>query len=198
MVPVTLIPGPDVILSRSESSIQRIDPEKKMKATASLGDTLFILFGASGDLSWRLVVPALFNLFLDGHLPHRFRLLAVDRLDSDAGSIAKHLHQGVSMNSRRGAPQPEDWIAFATMIRYIRVDVNDADGYGKLALELDSQEKNWGNKADRVFYLATPPALFQIHRQRSWRGRFVAGPRSCAPGRRKAAGQRPGVLSRDQ
>jgi glucose-6-phosphate 1-dehydrogenase len=132
-----------------------------MKVSTSPADAQFVLFGASGDLSWRLVVPALFNLFLDGHLPHRFRLLAVDRLESDAGSIAKHLHLGVSKNSRRGAPKQEDWIAFASMIRYIRVDVNDADGYTRLAMELDSQEKKWGNKADRVFYLATPPALFQ-------------------------------------
>ena len=52
-----------------------------MKAT-SVSDTLFILFGAAGDLSWRLVVPAIFNLYLDGHLPQRFKLLAVDRTES--------------------------------------------------------------------------------------------------------------------
>ena len=48
-------------------------------------NTLFTLFGASGDLSQRLILPALFNLFLDGLLPNRFRLLAVDRSDRPLG-----------------------------------------------------------------------------------------------------------------
>ena len=160
-VPDTIILQSGVILSGTESIILRTNPEKKMKATASPGDTLFILFGASGDLSWRLVVPALFNLFLDGHLPHRFQLLAVDRLDSNAAAITEHLYKGVAGNSRRGTPQPEDWASFSSMIRYIMVDANDADGYTRLATALDTQDTKWSGKAGRVFYLATPPSLFR-------------------------------------
>jgi glucose-6-phosphate 1-dehydrogenase len=59
-----------------------------MKTTPNLQDTLFVLFGAGGDLSWRLIVPALFNLFLDGHLPERFLLLGVDRADVDDAALA--------------------------------------------------------------------------------------------------------------
>lgn len=132
-----------------------------MKLTTNAADTLFVLFGASGDLSWRLVVPALFNLYLDGHLPRRFQLLAVDRLDSSDSEIAGHLQKGATENSRRGAPKPDDWNAFAAMIRYIKVDVTGADGFNMLAKALDTQEAQWGGKADRVFYLATPPALFR-------------------------------------
>jgi glucose-6-phosphate 1-dehydrogenase len=132
-----------------------------MKTMAVPSDTLFVLFGAGGDLSWRLVVPALFNLFLDGHLPPRYQLLAVDRLDTDAAALAAHYQKGVVENSRRGAPKAEDWQAFSRLIRYLQIDVADPDGFKRLAQALDAQDGQWGGKAGRVFYLATPPSLFQ-------------------------------------
>jgi glucose-6-phosphate 1-dehydrogenase len=132
-----------------------------MKATAHLSDTLFVLFGASGDLSWRLVVPALFNLFLDGRLPERFRLLAVDRGDTDDAAIAEHYRKGVTQHSRRGEPPADTWQAFSSMIRHIQADAADPEGFKKLAQALEAHEAEWGGKSERVFYLATPPSLFE-------------------------------------
>src|SRR5512135_2583025 len=57
---------------------------KKMKPNIELHDTQFVLFGAGGDLSSRLIVPALFDLFRNGRLPERFLLLGVGRSDNDA------------------------------------------------------------------------------------------------------------------
>ena len=132
-----------------------------MIVTTAPSDTLFVLFGAGGDLSWRLVVPALFNLFLDGHLPKRFRLLAVDRSDSNAVAMVDHYHQGVAQNSRRGPPTPETWQAFAKLVHYIKLDANDPQGFKQLAAALDTHAAEWGNQAERVYYLATPPSLFE-------------------------------------
>ena len=132
-----------------------------MKATTAPSDTLFVLFGASGDLSWRLVVPALFNLFLDGHLPPRFQLLAVDRLDSNDAATAEHYHKGITENSRRGAPETDAWQSFSSLIHYIKVDVTDAAGFKQLAQTLGEHAARWGGNAARVFYLATPPSLFE-------------------------------------
>ncbi|MDO8988806.1 MAG: glucose-6-phosphate dehydrogenase [Sideroxyarcus sp.] len=132
-----------------------------MKTTKVPGDTLFVLFGASGDLSWRQVVPALFNLFLDDRLPKRFRLLAVGRADSDDAALVEHYRVGVAKNSRRGVPPADAWQAFSGMIRHIKLDATDPAGFRNLAQTLAAQEADWGNKTDRVFYLATPPSLFE-------------------------------------
>ena len=132
-----------------------------MKTPTIPNDTLFVLFGAGGDLSWRLVVPALFNLYLDGHLPERFVLLAVSRSDSSDTEVADHFHKGITKHSRRGEPTAEAWQGFSSMIRAFKVNVENSEGFSSLAKTLDAQEATWGRKADRVFYLATPPSLFE-------------------------------------
>lgn len=132
-----------------------------MKAATALSDTLFVLFGASGDLAWRQVVPALFNLFLDKHLPERFHLLAVDRSDSGDAALAEHYLKGITENSRRGTPPPDAWQAFSSMIRHIKIDVSDPEDFKKLGKALEACETEWGSKAERVFYLATPSSLFE-------------------------------------
>jgi glucose-6-phosphate 1-dehydrogenase len=132
-----------------------------MKAATALNDTLFVLFGSGGDLSWRLVVPALFNLFLDGHLPKRFKMLAVDRSDTDSAALAGHYLAGITAHSRRGAPPADAWQAFSGMLHPIRLDATDPEGFKQLAAALDAHEAEWGSKAEHVFYLATPPSLFE-------------------------------------
>lgn len=123
------------------------------------GNTQFVLFGAGGDLSWRLVVPALFNLYLDGHLPEKFRLVAVDRSDND--HLAEHYLKGITENSRRGKPSADAWQIFSGMLHYLKIDATEAASFKALGDVLDAQEAQWGGKADRVFYLATPPSLFE-------------------------------------
>ena len=132
-----------------------------MKMTTIQNDTLFVLFGAGGDLSWRLVFPALFNLFLYGHLPQRFLLLAIDRSDNDDAALAEHYYQGITANSRRGTPTPESWQTFSGTIRHLKLDVANPEDFNKLGSALEAYQAEWGGKAERVFYLATPPALFE-------------------------------------
>lgn len=96
-----------------------------MKTTTDLRDTLFVLFGAAGDLSQRLIVPALFNLYLDKRLPARFLLLGVDRTDYDDTSLAGRYREGVANFSRHGASPDDAWREFAGMIHYLRADVTD-------------------------------------------------------------------------
>ena len=131
-----------------------------MKTTPNLQDTLFVLFGAGGDLSWRLIVPALFNLFLDGHLPERFLLLGVDRADVDDAALAERFHQGITQYSRRGVPDANSWRTFSSLIRHQRLDADSAQDFTRLADTLAAHDTEAGSQAERVFYLATPPALF--------------------------------------
>ncbi len=123
-------------------------------------NTSFVLFGAGGDLAQRLVVPALFNLFIDHQLPEQFLLLGLDRKDMDDAALAAHYQESVAKFSRRGVPAPADWQNFSAHIRYQKVDVTVADDMLKLAEHLKELESSWQRPADRVFYLAVSTTLF--------------------------------------
>ncbi|ADE15913.1 glucose-6-phosphate 1-dehydrogenase [Nitrosococcus halophilus Nc 4] len=122
--------------------------------------TVFVLFGAGGDLSWRLILPALFNLYLDKYLPEQWLLIGVDRQDYDQHSLAQHYREGIQQYSRRGIPDDKTWQSFSQALRYQQADITDPTSYTQLAKALVEQDKTWHGKAERVFYLATPPFLF--------------------------------------
>jgi len=121
---------------------------------------VFVLFGAAGDLSRRLVVPALFNLFLDGHLSPRFTLLGLDRQDLGSEAFRERLRAGVAQYSRRGEPSQEGWRSFAQAVEYMRLEAGDSEGFHALAGRLAALTDGSEGVAQTAFYLATPPALF--------------------------------------
>ncbi|MEJ2479319.1 MAG: glucose-6-phosphate dehydrogenase [Acidihalobacter sp.] len=113
-----------------------------------------VLFGAGGDLVWRLVVPALFALFRKGHLPEGFRLLGVDRLEYEREEFCAHLGEHFDGET------PEQWDAFCEHADYLRGDFLEHETYQRIDEQLQEYEREFGDQAERVFYLATPPALF--------------------------------------
>jgi glucose-6-phosphate 1-dehydrogenase len=122
--------------------------------------TIFVLFGATGDLSWRLILPALYNLYLDENLPERFVILGIGREDQNADALAEHYKDGINQNSRRGPVQDGHWPEFAKCIDYLQANLGDTDHYEKLRERLNQFEREWGSPAQHVFYMATPPTLF--------------------------------------
>lgn len=123
--------------------------------------TIFILFGALGDLSNRLILPALFNLYTDGKLPEQFLLLGIDRPESDTEHLADIYWKSIGENSRRASPGEEKWKDFTRAIRYMQADVTDTKIYSRLRQILEEEEKTFDGKAERVFYLAVPPFLYE-------------------------------------
>ena len=130
--------------------------------TSSLEEraTLFVLFGAGGDLSQRLIMPALFNLYLDDQLPQRFALFCVDRADYSVEELAAHLFKGVSRYSRRKPVAKERWQEFISRLHYQQADITQSEAYSALAKSLKEKETQWQVAAERIFYMATPPTLF--------------------------------------
>ena len=140
--------------------------------------TDFVLFGAMGDLAHRLVVPALFNLFLENQLPTRFRLIGVDR-QLDDPSLIERLRHGVETFSRNGTPDPAAWERFAGCIQALPMELSDGTAYAALAQTLQATQDA---TASRIFYLAIPPQLFSVVadglagaglNQDPWRSRIV-------------------------
>jgi glucose-6-phosphate 1-dehydrogenase len=131
-----------------------------MKTGIRQRSVLFLLFGAGGDLSHRLILPALYNLYLDHQVPEKFLLLGIDRSATDNTALRERYRQAVSTYSRRGRPNDIDWHGFADGIRYIGADLSDSQTYQHLADLLATQEREWKTRAEHVFYLALPPSMF--------------------------------------
>ena len=72
-----------------------------MKASDQLEPTMFVIFGGAGDLTWRKLVPALFDLSQDRSMPAHFSIIAVDRVDLSDEKLRRRLHEGVKKFPRR-------------------------------------------------------------------------------------------------
>jgi glucose-6-phosphate 1-dehydrogenase len=129
-------------------------PDDKLDAT------IFAIFGGAGDLTWRKLVPALYDLALDRSLPDNFAIIVVDRIKFGSEALRRRLHEGVNRFSRFGKTKAAAWNKFAQHITYLQGDFKQPRTYSGLGAQCTRLEKTWGAKAHRIFYMATPPFLF--------------------------------------
>jgi glucose-6-phosphate 1-dehydrogenase len=131
-----------------------------MNPTDQLDPTIFVIFGGGGDLTWRKLIPALFDLSQDRSLPDKFAIIAVDRVKLSDDQLRKHLQDGVNQFSRFGNAKAAAWNQFAPHIQYQQGDFKKLSTYAALRSECGRLEKTWGTKAHRIYYMATPPSMF--------------------------------------
>jgi glucose-6-phosphate 1-dehydrogenase len=131
-----------------------------MKTEDQLEPTIFVIFGGAGDLAWRKLVPALFDLSQDRSLPAHFSIIAVDRVAMSDEKLRQRLHDGVNQFSRSGKAKPAVWNQFAKHVHYQQGDFKKPQTYAVLGKQCDGLEKDWGVKAHRIYYMATPPSMF--------------------------------------
>ncbi len=131
-----------------------------MKATDQLEPNIFVIFGGAGDLTWRKLMPALFDLAHSHSIPVHFAIIAVDRVELSEEALRKRLHEGVKKFARSGKTAVKEWNEFSRHIRYLQGDFKANGTYKELSDQCVSLEKEWGSKAQRIFYMATPPSLF--------------------------------------
>jgi glucose-6-phosphate 1-dehydrogenase len=121
--------------------------------------TIMVIFGASGDLTWRKLTPALFNLHADGWMPERFAVVGLGRDAITDDAFRARMKDGVEKNSRSRPSDEAAWNDFAGNAVYRQIDVRDSDGFRGLARHLEEIERKWDAPAARVFYLALPPEV---------------------------------------
>ena len=131
-----------------------------MKTNEQLEPIVFVIFGGAGDLTWRKLVPALFDLSQDRSVPAKYSIIAVDRVGLSDEKLRRRLHDGVRKFSRQGMVKAAEWSEFARHIRYQQGDFKKLQTYTALGEECAKLEKEWGAKVHRIFYMATPPSMF--------------------------------------
>jgi glucose-6-phosphate 1-dehydrogenase len=119
---------------------------------------IITIFGANGDLAKRKLLPALFNLFHEGLLPEKFRIVGNGRR-GDLASWRSEMKEGVETFSRRGAPDPKEWREFAKSLHFILGDLDDPQLFRSLKSLIEETEEDWSEPASRTYYLSIPPSM---------------------------------------
>ncbi len=120
--------------------------------------SVVIIFGASGDLTKRKLLPALFHLEQAGLLPEEFSIVGVARRPLE-GEFAKDMKDGILKYGgvKEGAEHLDEFIG---KVKYHAMNFDDAAGYDQLKALLEKIDKESGTKGNRLFYLATAPEYF--------------------------------------
>jgi len=120
-----------------------------------------VIFGATGDLTRRKLIPALYNLAADGNLPAGLAVVCFARRDKTSEGFREELGEAARKYSRRPV-NDELWNRFAASIFYHRSSFDDPSGYLSLGKELDSLDQRMGTRGNRLFYLASSPTEFDV------------------------------------
>jgi glucose-6-phosphate 1-dehydrogenase len=119
----------------------------------------FVIFGASGDLTRRLLLPALYNLVVAGLLPESFALLGVSRRDLGDDVFRKTVREALTSYAKDNAAREAiDWLASRTS--YLAGNFDDPALYERLAETLGRLDAQYNTGGNRLFYMATPPDVF--------------------------------------
>ena len=134
-------------------------PAKKSngKASPHLGPTIFVLFGATGDLAKRMVLPAFYQLAADGLLPRQWRLVGNGRGDVAHEDFRRHVHNALTEFGPR--PDKGAWDAFSQRLFFAGGGFT-SDNPGSLLDVLTHGRESLGGDPQLVHYLAVPPVAF--------------------------------------
>jgi len=119
-----------------------------------------VLFGATGDLAHRKVVPALFHLWVGNLLPERFALVCFGRRPFSDQEIRTSLRTSLDKHARITPVDEERWAAFAARITYHQGGFDEPEAYASLSTKLTAIDAESGTDGNRLYYLATPASSF--------------------------------------
>lgn len=121
-----------------------------------------VIFGATGDLTARKLIPALYNLAKEGQLPAHFACVGFARREKSNGEFRDEMKKAVSLYSRTKPIDEEVWKEFADSLFYHESNFTEDAGYETLSDLLYSLDEKRGTLGNRVFYFSTPPTYFPI------------------------------------
>ncbi|HOA74113.1 MAG TPA: glucose-6-phosphate dehydrogenase [Phycisphaerae bacterium] len=122
--------------------------------------TTVVIFGATGDLTARKLLPAFFQLWSQKLLPDALSIVGVARRPFPDNAFRDMMHEAIVKYADAGTVSAEQWQAFASHVHYQQVEFDDPAGYAALARRLEEIETAQGTSCQRLFYLATAPSFF--------------------------------------
>lgn len=120
-----------------------------------------IIFGGFGDLSWRKLIPAFYNLYTNGYMPENFKIFAMDYHGMTDDAYDKHMLEGINTFSRGGKINKKQWGDFKEKLDYFQGDFTVPDTFPRLKEALEANDKLWGTRAIRLYYCAIAPRFIE-------------------------------------
>jgi glucose-6-phosphate 1-dehydrogenase len=122
--------------------------------------SVFLLFGATGDLAKRKLYPAIYSLYREGKLSERFAVVGLARRPRSQEEFRSDVYQSIKDFARYPLEKNEEWDNFVTHFEYMSLDINDAGGFKKLKELTEELDVKFGIPGNRLYYLALSPELF--------------------------------------
>src|ERR1700722_14052484 len=132
-----------------------------MKKEKKILPAAITIFGAKGDLTRRKLIPALYNLYADNHLPADFSVFCVDFLPVDSPAYRDWLLEGVNEFSRSGKADKTKWAAFSARVNYIQGDFTKKETYDSLKDGIKKFETKEKVRGIRMYYFAVAPRFIE-------------------------------------
>jgi glucose-6-phosphate 1-dehydrogenase len=123
---------------------------------------LLVIFGASGDLAHKKLLPSLYSLNIQHLLPERFAILGVGRTVMTTDDFRANMKKGILDFSEEKELNEEQINAFLGCLNYIPIDMGSAGEYVKLKSLLTVTDQQYDTGGNYLFYLATPPSMFEV------------------------------------
>ena len=130
------------------------------QSSRAIDPCVLIIFGATGDLTARKLMPAIYNLKREGALPTNFVCTGFARREKTHETFRSEMKEAVSNFSRVKPLDETLWNSFEKQIFYHQSEFDVEDGYQRLKKFLDDLDSQFGTKGNRVFYLSTQPSYF--------------------------------------
>ena len=129
-------------------------------STIEIHPTVLIIFGGNGDLTKRKIIPALYNLFLQGRLPEKFAIIGTSRTKFTDEKYRKMLLEGINEFSRTGKAEKENWEKFSINISYQAANIKDVASYNDFEMTISKLKDDWKQDPSILYYCAVSPDLF--------------------------------------
>lgn len=143
------------------SSLQFKNPlEDTARQVRAIDPCIMVIFGATGDLTARKLIPALYNLAHDGQLPTRFACVGFARRPKTDEEFRKEMHEAVDAFSRMKPIEKDVWGSFSESLFYHRSEFDSDEGYESLRKTLNELDHRLETQGNRLYYLSTPPSYF--------------------------------------
>lgn len=127
-----------------------------------LQNQILVIFGASGDLTYRKLIPAVFDLYKQGSLPNNFAVLGVARSSFTDDTFRDKLKTGIKQFALAKDTSEDEMELFCRKIHYLSINTDDNKDYSKLKDKLEQLDKEENTDRNYIFYLSTPPSLYPL------------------------------------
>ncbi|ULB34703.1 MULTISPECIES: glucose-6-phosphate dehydrogenase [Proteiniphilum] len=127
-----------------------------------ISNQALVIFGASGDLTYRKLIPAVFDLYMNDSLPEGYAILGVSRSELTNTRFRKKMKEGILQFSHYKDAASDKIESFLSMVFYMSIDTGRGEEYIHVKNKLGELNKQFVLGSNYIFYLSTPPSLYTI------------------------------------